>query len=89
MAQIYAPMSYTSLVAAVPFNLSGETLCVFCDPSGGATHLSLSEAARPPFGGLGTSGGLPMVTCPGGRTTIPGIRHASGAAQILPPPEDG
>ncbi len=38
MAQIYAPMSYTSLVAAVPFNLSGETLCVFCDPSGGACH---------------------------------------------------
>ncbi|SVD44888.1 uncharacterized protein METZ01_LOCUS397742 [marine metagenome] len=39
MAQIYAPMSYTSLVAAVPFNLSGETLCVFCDPSGGAYNM--------------------------------------------------
>ena len=39
MAQIYAPMSYTSLVAAVPFNLSGETLCVFCDPSGGAYNI--------------------------------------------------
>jgi len=49
MAQIYAPMSYTSLVAAVPFNLSGETLCVFCDPSGGAYHKS-QESGSSPFG---------------------------------------